>query len=143
METGHAETVIEKAVAYVKDMFGLPPSDRTPDAPTKPEYDTAPELASEDAMLRRDDPHAYTFNKIVERSRRTSMDTEHQNSAAEAHMQAPEKLDDSEGSGRKARDDIEEISRGARESDAADGMTDGKSLPSDSEMEQAVERARE
>ena len=68
METEHTETVVEKAVAYVKDFFGVPPGDRTPDVEAKPEYtDTAPEPTIEGAM--RLNPHAYAFNKIVERSR--------------------------------------------------------------------------
>ena len=65
METEHTETVVEKAVAYVKDMLGIPPGDRTPDVEAKPEYsDTAPELTSEDAM--RLDPHAYTTKSVAE-----------------------------------------------------------------------------
>jgi len=71
METEHTETVVEKAVAYVKDMFGLSPGDHTPNDEGRPfEPDTDPEdaLTSDDAM--RLDPHAYAFNKIVERSRR-------------------------------------------------------------------------
>ena len=38
METEHPETVVEKAVAYVKDMLGIAPSDKTPDVEAKPEY---------------------------------------------------------------------------------------------------------
>ena len=38
METEHTETVVEKAVAYVKDMLGIAPSDKTPDVEAKPEY---------------------------------------------------------------------------------------------------------
>jgi hypothetical protein len=65
METEHTETVVEKAVAYVKDMFGIPPGDRTPDVETKPEYpDATPEPTSEDAM--RLDPHAYTLKSVAE-----------------------------------------------------------------------------
>jgi len=65
METEHTETVVEKAVAYMKDMFGLPPGDRAPDVEAKPEFaDTAPELTSEDAM--RLDPGAYTFKSVGE-----------------------------------------------------------------------------
>jgi len=65
METEHAETVVEKAVAYVKDMLGIPPGDRSPDVEAKPEYsDTAPELTSEDAM--RLDPQAYTMKSVAE-----------------------------------------------------------------------------
>ena len=71
METEHTETVVEKAMAYVKDMFGLSPGDHTPDgerAPLEPNTDPEDDLTSDDVM--RLDPHAYTFNKIVERSRR-------------------------------------------------------------------------
>ena len=65
METEHTETVVEKAVAYVKDMLGIPPGDRTPDVEAKPQYsDAAPELTSEDAM--RLDPHAYTLKSVAE-----------------------------------------------------------------------------
>jgi hypothetical protein len=65
METEHTETVVEKAVAYVKDMFGIPAGDRTPDVEAKPEYsDTAPDLLSGDAM--RLDPHAYTMKSVAE-----------------------------------------------------------------------------
>jgi uncharacterized protein YjbJ (UPF0337 family) len=139
METEHTETVVEKAVAYVKDFFGVPPGDRTPDvegAPVTPS--TVPEdgLTSEEAM--RLDPHAYAFNKIVERSQRVdSMDTEHAKSAAEAHVQAAEQIDRAEGSVQSALGEIQDISRGMKES-----MHDGKKLPSESEMQQAVERAK-
>ena len=51
METEHAETVVEKAVAYVKDVLGITP-------------DTAPELTVEDAL--RLDPNAYTLKSIAE-----------------------------------------------------------------------------
>ena len=65
MDTEHTETVVEKAVAYVKDMFGIPPGDRTPDVEAKPEYtDSTPELTSEDAM--RLDPHADTTKSVAE-----------------------------------------------------------------------------
>ena len=65
METEHTETVVEKAVAYVKDMLGIPPGDPTPDVVAKPEYsDTAPEPSSDDAM--RLDPHAYTMKSVAE-----------------------------------------------------------------------------
>jgi hypothetical protein len=51
METEHNETVVEKAVAYVKDILGLPPGDRTPDVQADPAYtDAAPEVTTEDAM---------------------------------------------------------------------------------------------
>jgi hypothetical protein len=57
METEHNETVVEKAVAFVKDMFGIQPEpvhdvDPVPDFP-----DTAPEVTAENAM--RLDPNAF------------------------------------------------------------------------------------
>jgi hypothetical protein len=58
METGHTETVVEKAVAYVKDMFGI--DDKAPDVEAKPEYVDTP--TSEDAM--RLDPD--TFRRVGE-----------------------------------------------------------------------------
>jgi hypothetical protein len=65
METEHTETVVEKAVAYVKDMLGIPPGDHPPDVVAKPEYsDTAPELTAADAM--RLDPNAYTTKSVAE-----------------------------------------------------------------------------
>ena len=71
------------------------------------------------------------------------METQHENSAADAHMQVAEKLDPYkvQGSVQKALDDIQDISRGSREKIGDE--TDGKSHPSESEMEQAVERARD
>jgi hypothetical protein len=36
METEHTETVVEKAVAYVKDMFGRPPNHRHVDGEGRP-----------------------------------------------------------------------------------------------------------
>ena len=62
----HIETVVYKGVAYVKDILVLladgevTPVVRRP----VPEHD----LTSDDALWL-DDPHAYTFNQIVERSR--------------------------------------------------------------------------
>ena len=50
METQHTETVVEKAVAFVKDMLGIQ-TDTAPDVEAKPEYhDTAPEVTAENAM---------------------------------------------------------------------------------------------
>jgi hypothetical protein len=74
-------------------------------------------------------------------NRRRPIETQHENSAADAHIQVAEKLDRVEGSVQKALDDIQEISRGNREKIGDE--TDGKSLPSESDMEQAVERARD
>ena len=65
METEHTETVVEKAVAYVKDMLGIAPSDKTPDVEAKPEYvDTPPEVTAENAM--RLDPNAYTRKSVAD-----------------------------------------------------------------------------
>jgi hypothetical protein len=57
MKTEHNETVIDKAVGYVKDMFGIHP-EAAPDVEAKPEFhDTEPEVTAENAM--RLDPDAY------------------------------------------------------------------------------------
>lgn len=57
METEHTETVVEKAVAFVKDIFGLQ-TDPEPDVEAKREYsDTAPEITAESAM--RLNPNAF------------------------------------------------------------------------------------
>ena len=64
METPHTETVVEKAVTFVKDMLGIP-TDTAPDVEAKPEYhDTAPEITAENAM--RLDPNAYTTKTVEE-----------------------------------------------------------------------------
>ena len=47
MDTDHTETVVDKAVAYVKDFFGVPPGDKVPDVEAKPEHVDTP--ISEDA----------------------------------------------------------------------------------------------
>ena len=62
METEHTETVVEKAVAYVKDMFGLPPGDKT-QSETGPS--TEP-LTPEARLGRIDDPNASTFKSVAE-----------------------------------------------------------------------------
>jgi hypothetical protein len=69
------------------------------------------------------------------------METQHANTAVDAHKQAAEKLAHAEGSVRKALDEIQDISRGMRAE--VDHETDGKSLPSESEMQEAVDRARD
>jgi hypothetical protein len=75
METGHTETVVEKAVAYVKDVLGIHPTDAPPDVEANPEYsDTAPEVTAEDAM--RLDPNAYTMKSIGELNSETSVPPE-------------------------------------------------------------------
>jgi len=47
METEHSETIVDKAVAYVKDMLGISPAEKPPDVVAKPEYVDTP--TSEDA----------------------------------------------------------------------------------------------
>jgi hypothetical protein len=149
METEHTETVVEKAVAYVKDMLGIPPGDRTPDVEAKPEYtDTAPELTSDDAMRL----HPYTTKSVAEVNAESARrEDELPNRTVDEHMQAAAQLDRAEGSVHNALDEIQDISRGMRDKiideknpsykDAADRMHDGKKLPPESEMQQAVERA--
>jgi hypothetical protein len=150
METQHTETVVEKAVAYVKDMFGILPGDRTSDMQSEPEYaDAAPEPVSNDAM--RLDPHAYAFNKIVERSRQIT-DTETTNSAVEEHEHAAAQIDQAKGSMRKALNELNELSHDMREKtvdernssygDSADRMRGSPDLPTESEMEETVEVAK-
>jgi hypothetical protein len=57
METAHTETVVDKAVTFVKDMFGIQ-TDAPPDVEANSEYsDTAPAITSENAM--RFDPNAF------------------------------------------------------------------------------------
>jgi hypothetical protein len=57
METAHIETVVDKAVTFVKDMFGIQ-SDTPPDIQANPEYsDTAPAITAVNAM--RFDPNAF------------------------------------------------------------------------------------
>lgn len=132
METDHTETVVDKAVAYVKDFFGVPPGDRTPDVVANPEYtDTAPEPTIEGAM--RLDPHAYAFNKIVERSRQstaTSGEIADTDSPVDAHMQAAAQIDRAKGSAERALDEIQDISRGMRETNPENNF------PSEREMEE-------
>jgi len=65
METGHTEGVVEKAVAYVKDMLGIPPGDKTPHGDKAPVAgDTAPEVTTDDAMWV--EPHEYHMNSATE-----------------------------------------------------------------------------
>jgi hypothetical protein len=57
METAHTETMVDKAVTFVKDMFGIQ-TDAPPDVEANPEYsDTAPAITAENAM--RFDPNAF------------------------------------------------------------------------------------
>jgi hypothetical protein len=60
METDHAETVVEKAVNFVKDVFGVQ-HDASPKTDAEPPYeDTEPEVTAEQAMSL--DPNAYTVS---------------------------------------------------------------------------------
>jgi hypothetical protein len=65
METKHTETVVEKAVAYVKDMFGISPVDKASDGEANRVVRMNPEgagLTCDDAMGL--DP--YTFKSVAE-----------------------------------------------------------------------------
>lgn len=131
METEHSETGLDKAVAYVKDILGMPRADQPPDVVAKPEYtDTAPKLPSDVSLQL--DRHAYAFNKIVERSRRIDEQEKTGHSAVDEHERAAEKLDRAEGSAQSALDEIQDISRGMKDDE----------LPSESEMQDAFDRAR-
>ncbi len=64
METPHTETVVDKAVNFVKDVFGIE-HDAAPEAEARPEYtDTAPEVTTENAM--RLDPNTLVVNPAGE-----------------------------------------------------------------------------
>jgi hypothetical protein len=87
------------------------------------------------------------------------MDSETIESAADAHMRIAGKIREAEGSVRKALNDLQDVSRDLGETIidennpsyqgkeaikvAAERMKDNKKLPSESEMEKAVERATE
>jgi hypothetical protein len=130
VKTEQSETVIDKAVAYVKDILGMPPADQPPNVVVKPEYtDTEPKLASDDAM--RLNPHAYAFNKIVERSRRIDEQERTGHGSVDEHEQAAEKLDRAEGSAQFELNEIKDISR---------GMKGDSEVPC--EMQDALDRAR-
>jgi hypothetical protein len=62
MGTGHAESVLTKAVAYVKDMLGIPPAEKEPDVVAKPEYSDAPAPTTEDAIH----PDPYTMKSVAQ-----------------------------------------------------------------------------
>ena len=64
METPHTETVVDKAVTFVKDLLGIH-TDTAPDVEAKPgRHDTAPEITAENAM--RLDPNARTMRTVRE-----------------------------------------------------------------------------
>jgi hypothetical protein len=84
----------------------------------------------------------------MERSRLTSIDTEHENSAADARMDAAEKIDHAKELVGQALTEIEDISRGMREKivderNPSYNESAGKKMPSESEMQRAVERPRD
>ena len=150
METEHAETVVDKAVAYVKDFFGVPPGDRTRDVEANPEYtDTAPEPTIEGAM--RLDPHTRTLKIGSEiYADRAPRADESANSAIDAHTHAAEQIDHAKELVGQALAEIDDISRGMREKivdeknpSYKDAERGGKEMPSESEMKEAVERARD
>ncbi len=91
METEHTETVAEKAVAYVKDMFGTPPYHRHVDSegrPIMPATAAETEVTSDDAM--RLDP--YTFKSVGELHIETAArddGAEERPSPAELHADGP------------------------------------------------------
>src|ERR1700692_3941476 len=106
METDHTETVVDKAVAYVKDFFGVPPGDRTPGVEAKPEYtDTAPEPTIEGAM--RLETHTRTLKIVADTER--SREDESSHSAVGEHIQAAGKLHRAEWSVQKALGEIQDI----------------------------------
>jgi hypothetical protein len=95
METEHTETVVEKAVSFVKHTLGIPPADKPPDVPRNSAQEALDEIRN--ACLR---------EEIVDEKNPTYQDETDINSAAET-------------------------------------MSDNKKLPTESEMQQAVERARD
>ena len=83
------------------------------------------------------EPHTRTL-KIGPEINAERREDESANNAVDAHKHAAEKIDRARGLVGQALGEIDDISREMKES-----MRDGKKLPSDSEMQQAVERARE
>jgi len=78
METEHGDTVVEKAVTFVKDMLGIHPP--APDVEARPEYtDTAPEITSENAL--RLNPNEFAMKSIGELSPETA-------SSPDSHLSA-------------------------------------------------------
>jgi hypothetical protein len=62
METQHTETVVDKAVNFVKDVLGIQHDD-APEVVADPEYhDSEPEVAAENAM--RIDPNSYKMESL-------------------------------------------------------------------------------
>jgi hypothetical protein len=84
----------------------------------------------------------------MERSRLTSIDNEHENSAADAHMDAAEKIDHAKELVGQALTEIEDISRGMREKivderNPSYNESAGKKMPSEGEMQKADKCARD
>jgi len=156
METEHTEGVIEKALAFVKHTLGIPAVDQTPEVVANPEYnDTAPVPTIEGAM--RLEPHTRIL-KIGPETNAERREDESANSAVGEHIQAAGKLHRAEWSAQKALGEIQDISRDMREKfvdeknpssykdeadikSAAETMND--KLPTESEIQEAVERARD
>jgi len=140
METGHTETIVGKAVAYVKDALGIPPADRPPNVVAKPEYTNAPEPTTEDAMQL----DRYTTKSVAEMNiDRARGEDEYIDGAADEHEKAAGQLDRAEGLVHKALDEIHDISHGMRETIIEEKNSRiGMALPSESEMDRAAERAR-
>jgi hypothetical protein len=116
----------------VKDMLGMPPADKPPEVVANPEYtDTAPKPTIEGAM--RLDPYAYTTKSVaevnVERARRELSDT-----AFGEHTEAAAQIDRAKGSAEEALDEIQDVSRGMRETNPE------RNFPSEREMDE-IERA--
>jgi hypothetical protein len=67
METEHTETVIERAVAYVKDALGMPPGDRTPEVEARPLVRMSPrEVGLTSEVVTGIEPDTHTFKSVAE-----------------------------------------------------------------------------
>jgi hypothetical protein len=70
METGHPEGVVEKAVAYVKDLFGLETAGnelpQTEGASMRAEPVLAEPAPAEKDATRVDNPQEYTYQSVAE-----------------------------------------------------------------------------
>ena len=162
METKHTETVVEKAVAYVKDMLGLRPGDKSPwgeasrvQTVSRPVVRTTPHAAgptSDDAMRLDPDANGPHLHVPADAAPVAEANPErHTNNAVDEHMQAAAKIDHARRLVGEALGEIDDISRGMRGkivdekspsyNDAAEHG--GKKMPSESEMQQADECARD
>ena len=67
MEEEHTQSVVDRAYAFVEDMFGLTHGDKTPYGEASPVLRITPEeagLTCDDAMGL--EPHAYTMKSVAE-----------------------------------------------------------------------------